>query len=309
MISSKGRPSLASCIAIVLALAGSVVACASHSEGTPGAEGPPRLRPLAASGAPTTPVVAAPRVAVLANEPPREGFVPAPSPAVPPAERAPALPEPANAACPSEMALVDGQYCTEVAQTCVDWMEPPTAGGTVGRCRRFAPSTCTGQRVHQRFCIDKDEYTAPGETLPKGSSSWTDAKNTCEAEGKRLRKESEWNFACEGEEMLPYPIGLERDSTKCNYDQMHLYDPFGKLADLRKPSSEVAACVSPFGVRSLTGNVDEWVYRDVTWGAWRSAMKGGWWMAARNRCRPATTAHDEHYTDLQAGFRCCSDPS
>jgi formylglycine-generating enzyme required for sulfatase activity len=205
------------------------------------------------------------------------------------------------------MALVDGEYCTEVVQTCVDWMEPPTAGGTIGRCRKFAPSVCKGARVHQKFCIDKDEYTPPGESLPRGNSNWTEAKQTCESMGKRLCKESEWNFACEGEEMLPYPIGLERDSSKCNYDQMHLFDPWGKLADLRKPSAELTQCVSPFGVRNMTGNVDEWTYRDVTYGQWRSAMKGGWWMAARNRCRPATTAHDEHYRDIQAGFRCCSE--
>jgi len=299
MKSSKG-PSF---VAIILALAGSVAACASHTESTPGAEGPSRLRPEAAN-----PAIAAPRVAVLANEPARDpASVPAPSPAVP-AAHAPGLPQPANAMCPNEMALVEGEYCTEVVQNCVDWMEPPTAGGTIGRCRKFAPSTCTGQRVHMRFCVDKDEYTPQGETLPKGNSSWTEAKNTCEAEGKRLCKESEWNFACEGEEMLPYPIGLERDSNKCNYDQMHLYDPWGKLADLRKPSAELTQCVSPFGVRNMTGNVDEWVHRDVTWGAWRSAMKGGWWMAARNRCRPATISHDEHYRDVQAGFRCCSDP-
>jgi formylglycine-generating enzyme required for sulfatase activity len=73
------------------------------------------------------------------------------------------------------------------------------------------------------------------------------------------------------------------------------------------PSSQVAGCVSPFGVRSLVGNVDEWVVRDVTWGRWESALKGGWWLAGRNRCRPATTAHDEHYRDFQTGFRCCAD--
>jgi hypothetical protein len=35
--------------------------------------------------------------------------------------------------------------------------------------------------------------------------------------------------------------------------------------------------------------------------------KGGWWLAGRNRCRPATTAHDEHYCDFQTGFRCCAE--
>jgi hypothetical protein len=30
-------------------------------------------------------------------------------------------------------------------------------------------------------------------------------------------------------------------------------------------------------------------------------------MAARDRCRPATTAHDEHSHELQTGVRCCAD--
>jgi hypothetical protein len=30
-------------------------------------------------------------------------------------------------------------------------------------------------------------------------------------------------------------------------------------------------------------------------------------MSGRNRCRPATTAHDDYYEDIQVGVRCCSD--
>jgi hypothetical protein len=70
--------------------------------------------------------------------------------------------------------------------------------------------------------------------------------------------------------------------------------------ELRLPSSQVAGCVSPFGVRSLVGNVNEWVVRDVIWGPGQSALKGGWWLAGRNRCRHATT-HDERYRDFQTG--------
>ena len=41
----------------------------------------------------------------------------------------------------------------------------------------------------------------------------------------------------------------------------------------------------------------------------RNALKGGWWMPARNRCRPSTTAHDDYYNDIQVGTRCCSAPT
>ena len=204
------------------------------------------------------------------------------------------------------MAEVEGEYCTRVHQECLAWMEKPYLGGD-GRCARFAPTVCTGNRVAMRFCIDVDEYTAPGDALPMNVTSWTDARRICESSSKRLCRESEWNFACEGEAMLPYPTGLTRDHVLCNVDRMDLYDARGRPRDLRVPAAQVAGCASPFGVRSLIGNVDEWVERDVTPGHWRSALKGGWWLAARNRCRPATTAHDEVYRDFQTGFRCCSD--
>jgi hypothetical protein len=208
-------------------------------------------------------------------------------------------------ACFVDQVAVEGEYCEDVRQDCMDWMEPPQ--GDVGRCRRFAPSLCMRARVHKRFCIDVDEFTRPGDTLPLAPISWTDAKRECEKLGKRLCLESEWNFACEGEEIFPYPTGLERPSGICNFDQMKLLDAFGHVRDLRVPSASLTKCVSPFGVRSMVGNVDEWTYRDVMNGPNRTALKGGWWMAGRSRCRPATTAHGELYRDFQTGFRCCAD--
>jgi formylglycine-generating enzyme required for sulfatase activity len=209
-------------------------------------------------------------------------------------------------ACAEAMALVDGEYCPRVRQSCLSWMEKPSLAGD-GRCERFASSECLSPRVAMRFCIDEDEYVRPGEVLPMNAASWSDARRICESGGKRLCLEKEWNFACEGEEMLPYPTGLERDPVRCNFDRMDLIDSSGRPRDLRLPPSRVAGCASPFDVRSLVGNVDEWVVRDVTWGPWQSALKGGWWLPGRNRCRPATTAHDEHYRDFQTGFRCCAD--
>jgi formylglycine-generating enzyme required for sulfatase activity len=204
------------------------------------------------------------------------------------------------------MALVEGDYCPHVREVCLAWMEKPVIAGD-GRCARFAPSECLAPRVPMRFCVDVDEYAPPGDALPASFVSWSQARRTCESLGKRLCREAEWNFACEGEAMLPYPTGLDRDHTQCNFDRMDLYDVRGLPRDLRMPASKLTACVSPFGARNLVGNVDEWVLRDVTWGPHDGALKGGWWLAGRNRCRPATTAHDEYYRDFQTGFRCCAD--
>jgi formylglycine-generating enzyme len=204
------------------------------------------------------------------------------------------------------MSAAYGSYCTSVKQVCLKWMEPPP-DPEEGRCLKFAPSTCGGPRKDLRFCIDTDEYTAPGDKLPLAQTSWTDAKRICEGRGRRLCLESEWNFACEGGDMLPYPTGLERPIGRCNFDQLKLLDDRGAVRDLRKRSRSLDECISPFGVRNMAGNVDEWTMRDVTNGPNRSALKGGWWMAARNRCRPATTAHGEHFRDFETGIRCCAD--
>jgi formylglycine-generating enzyme required for sulfatase activity len=204
------------------------------------------------------------------------------------------------------MILVEGEYCTEVRQECVQWEDPPES--KLARCATFAPTQCVGERVHKRFCVDRDEYTPPGATLPAGDVSWTEAREVCARRDERLCRETEWEFACEGEQMLPYTTGLYRNPGACNIDKGDLTDPVtGKLRDQREAANRLARCVSPFGVRNMSGNVDEWVLRDRSGGEWRSALKGGWWMPARDRCRPATTAHDEHFHELQTGLRCCSD--
>ncbi len=59
----------------------------------------------------------------------------------------------------------------------------------------------------------------------------------------------------------------------------------------------------------MVGNMDEWTARQGQPYPWRSALRGGWWMPARNRCRAATTAHNELYDGPQTGFRCCTVPS
>ena len=294
-------PSLLAVIVIVA----TVAACATRPDAGPGAEGPPLPRLAAATdsepGTATpgalTSDVGAPQAGVASMQ--GERSAPA-SPSEPTVPARSACPGPAGA-----MVLVEGDYCTEVRETCLEWEDPPA--NKLARCAKFGPSECVGPRVHKRFCIDRDEYVADGQQLPMSDVSWTQAQGVCQSQGKRLCKETEWEFACEGEQILPYPTGYDRDPKVCNFDKDPLLDRKGKLRDLREPEDATAACVSPFGARNMSGNVDEWVFRDRTYGEWRSALKGGWWMAARDRCRPATTAHDEHFHQLQTGVRCCSD--
>jgi hypothetical protein len=214
--------------------------------------------------------------------------------------------------CASGMLLVDGDYCPDADQQCLKWLDPPPYQNL--RCGEYAkPAKCKVPKQHRRFCVDRDEYAeavTSGEAkdaLPAVNKSWTEAKSICEARGARLCKESEWEFACEGPEMNPYPYGFKRDSSLCNHDRTDLGGPMDKLRDHRAPLSAFPACVSPFGGHDMIGNVDEWVEREGAAAPYRSALRGGWWLPGRNRCRAATTHHDEGYSAKQVGFRCCAD--
>lgn len=243
-------------------------------------------------------------------ESPRVVVVPAPPPAVTPTAEPPDVPEAPQPSCPEQMVLVAGEYCSNVEHSCKRWLDDDLL--PYARCAEYEPpARCVGKRQKMRFCIDEREYTPEGQDLPQNYASFNEANKVCESLGKRVCSESEWNFACEGEEMRPYPYGWVRRDV-CNQDRIDLYDPNPRrqvLRDHRRPSGAAPDCKSPFGVYDMVGNLDEPVLREAQRSAYpfRNALKGGWWMAGRNRCRPATTAHDDHYRDIQIGIRCCRD--
>jgi sulfatase modifying factor 1 len=235
---------------------------------------------------------------------------PDPEPDDRPAAQVEGKASPAGDVCPSGMLLVEGEYCPNVEHTCAKWLET-TGRYKHFRCAEYSGAKCLSKaREHRRFCIDRDEYAPPGEKLPVSHASWTDAKNTCASLGKRVCLESEWNFACEGEEMRPYPYGWKRDPDACNADRVDIYENGGgSLRDLRVGASDKPRCVSPFGVHNLSGNLEEWTTIDSATREIdpRPAMKGAYWQPSRNHCRAAQTAHDRLYKGTETGFRCCAD--
>jgi formylglycine-generating enzyme len=215
---------------------------------------------------------------------------------------------PAVDTCPQGMVLVDGEYCPNVEQKCLRWLDPPGDRYEFFRCAEYAkPATCKGKRVHKRFCIDETERVEDGTTLPLNKKSWTDATQICEASGARLCMTSEWQFACEGEEMRPYAYGWERDSTACNVDVMTGLGKVGRLVDHRTPASAHPRCVSPFGVHDMAGNVDEWATVDGAPRGSREVMKGSWWLPGRHACRSFQGGHGAYYGGTESGVRCCQD--
>jgi len=245
--------------------------------------------------------------AARAQEP---GQAPTHAPSVPEGAGggAPLGPAGDEVACPDGMTLVEGEYCPRVEQRCLRWMDPPGRYHEY-RCAEYAqPARCLSPRRHERFCIDRRERTEPDTGLPLNVQSWSDAKRACESMGARVCKESEWNFACEGEQMRPYPYGWKREADRCNADKMDLLataEPW-KLRDERDPSGSHPACASPFGVLDMAGNVAEWVSVDGVAEGTVVVQKGNWWQPGKHACRDAQGGHDRYYKGTETGFRCCA---
>lgn len=223
--------------------------------------------------------------------------------------------------CPETMAEVKGEYCPQVEQKCLLWDEKVVNVNGKVRCLQFQePSRClskTKKPLH--FCIDTYEWPNKKDEIPTVMVSWHDMKKNCEAIGKRLCKDFEWEFACEGEAMLPYPYGYARGINVCNidhqwipFDEQKLSNPKTRTEEVnrlsqRTPSGSLLSCVSPFGVYDMTGNVDESVVNSSN-NPYMSGEKGGHWaIGARNRCRPMTTIHNEFFAFYEIGGRCCKD--
>lgn len=220
--------------------------------------------------------------------------------------------------CPKGMVLIDGIYCPFVGHKCERYRE-----GVQDVCEQFGPQViCEGRLELRRFCIDVYEYPNLQGVKPAVMADWNEAVRACQTEGKRLCTVEEWEFACEGPGMWPYPYGAERDRTACNIDQ-HEEAPDSEAmsrpervgaeverVDKRVKSGSMPRCVSPFGVYDMTGNVDEWVDNPQGKKAappFRSSLKGDDWGSNRARCRPIDSTIPESFTSAQRGFRCCAD--
>ena len=210
--------------------------------------------------------------------------------------------------CPEGMTFVEGRYCPDVEHTCLEWMDPPGSRYAQFRCARYAsPAKCKGDRKTMRFCIETTEHRESNSELPMHKTSWTDASRICASSGARLCTSAEWQFACEGEAMRPYPYGFERDSSACNVDVTSGLGRVGKLVDHRTPASAHPRCLSAFGVHDMAGNVDEWVTVEGKPAGTREVMKGSWWIPGRHACRSFQAHHGAHYGGTETGVRCCRD--
>lgn len=238
-----------------------------------------------------------------------------------------------TAGCGTGMVRVKGKYRLDLHGeatgeieriqdgACTDWISKDFPA----RCRTFDKSKIDEEiaKLPTRdldFCMDRFEYPNVLGQNPVIVVTFREADALCKKSSKRLCNENEWTFACEGEEVRPYPYGYTRDSQSCVVDRswrpfaegaLQPRDGAGARAELDRlwqaePSGSRAACKSPFGVYDMTGNVDEWT-RSARSTGFPSILKGGYWGPVRARCRPATRAHNEDFVAYQQGFRCCGE--
>jgi hypothetical protein len=261
--------------------------------------------------------------------PPEPAGAPSSSAAPPqPQTKAPGAPKKGSSdlddsACPDGMQLVEGEYCSDVDYKCLRQWHDKANDKIV--CEEFEPkSTCVGTKTKKRFCMDT--YTWPNEKAarPEVMNRFHQAQIKCAAVGKRMCTESEWNLACEGPQMLPFPYGYVRDTNKCHGDMEWDSPDMNKVA--KRDPEELARlwkgvrngsqpeCISPYGVADLPGNTDEVVQSESFnepgfKGKFDSIHSGGpWYKGVRNQCRPKIYTHDEGFYYYFLGFRCCAEP-
>ncbi len=149
------------------------------------------------------------------------------------------------------------------------------------------------------FEIDKFPYpNSPGQPAKLGVT-WQRAQELCEARGKRLCTELEWERACKGPKSATYMWGPGFKKAHCDGRTDHLTD--------QRPE-----CKTAFDVMDMMGLSLEWTASDWERGSpnGQKVVRGARaekvsWLSARcahSRQRDPNKSHDN------VGFRCCKGP-
>ena len=199
-----------------------------------------------------------------------------------------------------------------------------------------------GSTERARFCIDIFEFPNKACELPFVFVAPFQAKRICEAQGKRLCAQEEWNLACRGDPAggpdRLYAYGDELDLTVCNTNKPRLGgSPPCDVSTKEKvwttcgsntePSGAFPRCRSRFGVFDLHGNVAEIMTRvEPADGEVKSQLKGsaffyvdvaemptdpgGYWTKYPDHCNFDPRWHVENletagHMNYHLGFRCC----
>lgn len=184
------------------------------------------------------------------------------------------------------------------------WIAPGAlvAGTAIDVVPRKANAEMRGEQVVlEGFYMD--EYAHPNEqgAIPTTGVTLEEAASLCEAKGKRLCSELEWERACKGPSNSTYEYGDRYTPSICGTG--------GPSRPL--PAGYRFGCRSEFGVHDMHGSLWEW-----TSSPWGRGTDRGWvtqrggnapdgdvvGRCANARYRPANTR------EADVGFRCCSGP-
>jgi len=226
-------------------------------------------------------------------------------------------------ACPADMLLVDGKFCSDLELRCLEQFHAPQNHLDV--CKAFAePTRCVGTETPMRYCIDRYEFPNRKGGRPMVMQNFYQAEVHCAKAGKRMCTENEWTLACEGPERKPFPYGYVRDPTICNGDKPWDRPNKQKIEDrdakelerlwLGLESGSQPKCVSDYGVFDMPGNADELAASTSTFPGKKKSnfdnvtTGGPWYYGTRNACRPKIYSHDESFAYYYLSWRCCAEP-
>jgi hypothetical protein len=181
------------------------------------------------------------------------------------------------------------------------------AGTPPDKLPRVADEEMAGEQVVMRgFYIDIFPYPNETGAIPTTNVTQAEARDLCEAQGKRLCTELEWERACKGAANTMYEYGDVYKASVCGT---------GTTKSLT-PNGVNAGCQSSFGVHDLHGGV--WTWTASQWGRdagrERPASKGtlvtirggnGYAGDRLGRCANGRALKAEIKRD-DVGVRCCA---
>jgi hypothetical protein len=188
------------------------------------------------------------------------------------------------------------------------WVPPGTlrAGTPTDRIPRIPDEELPGVSIPMTgFYVDVLPYPNESGAIPTTNLPRAEAVRLCEARGKRLCSELEWERACKGANNTTYEYGDDYRPGTCGTGI-----PVEQSA--KQPTGEKLACASTFGVQGMHGGTWEWTSSAWARGTTDTALgvlRGGNSVAGElvGRCANAI-GRSADTRGVAMGFRCCAGP-